>query len=117
MSLSSQSFIFLIEIIIILTIIMGIGLKYLDKTDKNLLFSLFSLFILLYALFHTSSIAIQLMEGLSIIIIIVNIIFSCIYPKIFITREEQYYQPREETIWERKEQNNEIEQGKNENAK
>lgn len=73
---------------------------FTDKKDRSLYFALVSIFVLGFSLFFITNYGIQLLQLIGVIILLLYIIFSYIYPRLYSEQEEQFYYPRKKTIWE-----------------
>lgn len=73
---------------------------FTDKKDRPLYFSLVSIFILGFSSFFNTNYGIQLFQLIGVIILLLYIIFSYIYPRLYAQQEELFYYPRKKTIWE-----------------
>ena len=83
-----------------LILVISVSFFKCEKKDRGLILTFIFINVLLISSLLTTNFAIQLLELAGIIILVLYVVFALVYPKLFIEKEELYYQPRRRTVWE-----------------
>jgi Ca2+/Na+ antiporter len=98
----------------IISAVVILSFRITEKKNRPFIFSIVLIYVLIFSAFASSNFAIQLLELIAVMILILYIVFSTIYPRLFSEQEHQFYQPRKPTIWDLMRQQEQEEKGASE---
>ncbi|MBD3351786.1 MAG: hypothetical protein GF364_09905 [Candidatus Lokiarchaeota archaeon] len=80
-------------------------IKFSEKKNRTLIAIFTLICVIIFGTFTTEIIIIQLFALLCVLLLTLYSAFAIIYPRLFIEKEEQFFQPRHEQIWAKKDKN------------